>query len=94
MNAEDRAAKYAELKGESSPLKSRPSLTFLIDVLAARDHTIREQWVKAMELRLVRDELEKCQQSEGVNGYENCKEFTQRYLSMLKDHRVRRHLPQ
>ncbi|KZT42164.1 hypothetical protein SISSUDRAFT_109950 [Sistotremastrum suecicum HHB10207 ss-3] len=72
MNAADREAKYAELK----------------DVLAARDHTIREQWVKAMELRLVREELEKCQQSEGVNGYENCKDFAQRYLSMLKDHRV------
>lgn len=44
-----------------------------------------------MELRLVREELEKCQQSEGVNGYENCKDFAQRYLSMLKDHRVRHH---
>lgn len=43
-----------------------------------------------MEVRLVRDELEKCQKGEGVNHYENCKWLADKYLQMLQDNRVRR----
>ncbi|KAF8896224.1 hypothetical protein BD779DRAFT_1668056 [Infundibulicybe gibba] len=57
--------------------------------LQERENHIRESWVKAMEARLVRDELEKCQQGEGVNHYENCKWLSEKYLNMLKDNKVR-----
>ncbi|KAG6844958.1 hypothetical protein H0H87_002072 [Tephrocybe sp. NHM501043] len=59
-----------------------------------RDHHLRESWVRAMEARLVRDELEKCQKGEGVNHYENCKWLSEKYLNMLRDSKVRcRFLP-
>ena len=41
-----------------------------------------------MEVKLVRDELEKCQKAEGVNHYESCKWLSEKYLQMLKDNRV------
>ncbi|KAG5720932.1 hypothetical protein E4T56_gene864 [Termitomyces sp. T112] len=54
----------------------------------ARDAHIHESWVRAMEARLVRDELEKCQQGEGVNHYENCKWLSEKYLNMLRENKV------
>lgn len=39
---------------------------------AAQDAIIREQWVKSMMARLVRDELGKCYYREGVNHLEKC----------------------
>ena len=39
---------------------------------AAQDAVIREQWVKAMMARLIRDELGKCYYREGVNHLEKC----------------------
>ncbi|KAF9048599.1 NADH-ubiquinone oxidoreductase 12 kDa subunit [Panaeolus papilionaceus] len=57
--------------------------------LEERDNFIRESWVKAMELRLVRDELGKCQKAEGVNHYESCKWLADKYLTMLKENRVK-----
>ncbi|PFH53098.1 hypothetical protein AMATHDRAFT_73626 [Amanita thiersii Skay4041] len=56
--------------------------------LKERDEFIRESWVKAMEARLVRDELEKCQKAEGVNHYETCRWLSDKYLQMLRDNRV------
>ncbi|KAF8656781.1 hypothetical protein AX16_002333 [Volvariella volvacea WC 439] len=56
--------------------------------LQERDDHIRESWVRAMEARLVREELEKCQKAEGVNHYENCKWLADKYLDMLKRNRV------
>ncbi|KAK7454461.1 hypothetical protein VKT23_011217 [Stygiomarasmius scandens] len=56
--------------------------------LESRDEHIRESWVRAMEAKLVRDELDKCQRSEGVNHYENCKYLSELYLSKLRDARV------
>ncbi|KAG5648871.1 hypothetical protein DXG03_000220 [Asterophora parasitica] len=55
-----------------------------------RDDHIRESWVRAMEARLVRDELDKCQKGEGVNHYENCKWLSEKYIKMLSENRVRR----
>lgn len=43
-----------------------------------------------MEARLVRDALDECHRTEGVNHYENCKQLSQRYMQMLKENRVRR----
>jgi hypothetical protein len=57
--------------------------------LAERDRHLRESWVRAMEARLVREELEKCQKGEGVNHYENCKWLADKYITMLKENRVR-----
>ncbi|KIJ52599.1 hypothetical protein M422DRAFT_243383 [Sphaerobolus stellatus SS14] len=56
---------------------------------AERDHTIREQWIKAMEFRIVQEGLSKCQKYEGVNHYENCKEWTERYLALLPDAKIK-----
>jgi len=42
-----------------------------------------------MEVRLVRDELEKCQKNEGVNHYENCGWLADKYIQMLQNNRVR-----
>ena len=39
---------------------------------AAQDAIIREQWVRSMMARLVRDELGKCYYREGVNHLEKC----------------------
>jgi hypothetical protein len=39
---------------------------------AVQDSIIREQWVKTMMARLVRDELGKCYYKEGVNHLEKC----------------------
>lgn len=57
--------------------------------LAERENHLRESWVKAMEARIVRDELEKCQKGEGVNHYENCRWLADKYITMLKENRVR-----
>ncbi|KAI0346565.1 NADH-ubiquinone oxidoreductase 12 kDa subunit [Trametopsis cervina] len=56
--------------------------------LKEREDTIRESWIRTMEARLVRDNLQKCYRSEGVNHLENCKELAERYADMLRDHRV------
>ena len=63
---------------------------FQIAKLQAREDHIRESWVKAMELRLVQQELNKCHLAEGVNHYENCKWLAEKYLDMLKTNKVRR----
>ena len=39
---------------------------------AARDAILREQWVKSMMARLVREEMGKCYWREGVNHLEKC----------------------
>ena len=39
---------------------------------AAQDAVIREQWVRSMMARLVRDEMGKCYRREGVNHLEKC----------------------
>lgn len=39
---------------------------------AAQDAVIREQWVKSMMARLVREEMGKCYWREGVNHLEKC----------------------
>ncbi|KAJ8106457.1 hypothetical protein ONZ43_g7059 [Nemania bipapillata] len=54
----------------------------------AQDAVIREQWVQVMMGRLVREELSKCYYREGVNHLEKCGSLREKYLQMLKDHRV------
>jgi len=57
--------------------------------LAARDAHIRESWVRAMEARIVHDQLQSCYRAEGVNHYETCRELSEKYLTLLKENRVR-----
>jgi len=57
--------------------------------LKDREDHLRESWVKAMEARLVRDELVKCQRHEGVNSLENCKWLSEKYIQMLQDNKVK-----
>lgn len=56
--------------------------------LAERDQTLRESWVRTMEAKLVRDKLDRCYQTEGVNHLESCKDLRERYIEMLRDNRV------
>ena len=56
--------------------------------LQEREELMMESWVKTMELRLVRDELDKCHKAEGVNHYENCRWLAEKYLHMMRENRV------
>lgn len=83
-------AKVAEIRSASSyTLKGSYLIFFYIDKLQERDEHIRESWVKAMEVRLVANELAKCHKAEGVNHYENCAWLSEKYMAMLKENRVR-----
>ncbi|CAL1716793.1 unnamed protein product [Somion occarium] len=57
--------------------------------LKQRDEIIRESWVKTMEARIVRDNLQKCYRIEGVNHLESCKHLADRYITMIKENRVK-----
>ncbi|KAG9102451.1 hypothetical protein FS749_000042 [Ceratobasidium sp. UAMH 11750] len=59
------------------------------NVQESRENHIREAWIKVMETRLVREELQKCHKFEGVNHYQSCKELAERYIDMLKDAKVK-----
>nr|VWO95886.1 Aspartyl proteinase [Ganoderma boninense] len=56
--------------------------------LAERERTLRESWIRNMEAKLVRDKLDHCYQTEGVNHLESCKDLRERYIEMLRDNRV------
>lgn len=78
-------AKVAEIKGRFILLQERlRRFTYISAKLEERDNLIREAWVKSMEVRLVREELGKCHEAEGVNHYENCKWLADKYLGMLR----------
>lgn len=47
-----------------------------------------------MQTRLVREELQKCWRTEGVNHYEVCHHLTAKYLDMLRDNKVSLNLVQ
>ncbi|KAE9980084.1 hypothetical protein BLS_009168 [Venturia inaequalis] len=56
---------------------------------AAQDSIIREQWVRSMMARLVREEMGKCYWREGVNHLEKCGHLRERYLELLKDAKIK-----
>ncbi|KAJ2489930.1 hypothetical protein IWW37_003560 [Coemansia sp. RSA 2050] len=47
------------------------------------DRLVRDQWVKIMKLRIVREKLTECYHREGVNHMQNCRELAERYLRDL-----------
>ena len=59
-----------------------------LDKLKAQENLLRESWIRAMEARIVRDNLQKCYRVEGVNNIESCKHLADRYTQMLKENRV------
>lgn len=63
-------------------------LSLTAAVQEAREAKVRDDWVKTMEARLVREELAKCWREEGVNHYQSCHALTEKYLDMLRSHRV------
>ncbi|KAG0639972.1 hypothetical protein HOY80DRAFT_885510 [Tuber brumale] len=56
---------------------------------AAQDAVIREQWVRTMMARLVREELSKCYRREGVNHLARCGVLRERYMELLKDSKIK-----
>jgi hypothetical protein len=51
---------------------------------------LKEGWIKAMMLRLVRDQLNACYKDNGVNHYENCAHLSELYLKWMREgYRVR-----
>lgn len=58
------------------------------DELKRREDHIKESWVKAMEARLVREELQKCYRGEGVNHLQNCKSLAEQYARMIRENKV------
>ncbi|OZJ05431.1 hypothetical protein BZG36_01616 [Bifiguratus adelaidae] len=57
-------------------------------ILDARAQKIRDDWVKAMEARIIREQLAKCYRTQGVNHYEKCRHLTDLYLQALKENKV------
>ena len=87
--SDDRAA---ELKGaypSTSFYLARAHYSAFSARLAARDAHVRESWVRAMEARIVRDQLQTCYRAEGVNHYETCRELSEKYITLLRENRVR-----
>lgn len=44
--------------------------------------------MRSVEAQLVREKLDRCYESEGVNHLESCKDLRERYIDMLRDNRV------
>ncbi|KAI4138180.1 MAG: hypothetical protein L6R39_006930 [Caloplaca ligustica] len=59
---------------------------------AAQDAVLKEQWVKSMMARLIREQLAKCYYREGVNHLEKCGQLRERYFQALKEAKVRGYL--
>ncbi|KAL0080767.1 hypothetical protein F4703DRAFT_1871004 [Phycomyces blakesleeanus] len=57
-------------------------------VYAARNQKIRDDWVKAMEARIIKEKLDECYRTEGVNHYQNCRELANMYFTALKENKV------
>jgi hypothetical protein len=54
------------------------------------DIILREQWIRGMMLRIVRDQLNACHKDNGVNHYENCAHLSELYLKWVRaGYRVR-----
>lgn len=57
--------------------------------LKEREEIIRESWVRAMEAKIVRDNITQCYRLEGVNHTERCKDLADKYARMLQENKVR-----
>ncbi|RUS17283.1 hypothetical protein BC937DRAFT_90161, partial [Endogone sp. FLAS-F59071] len=57
-------------------------------LLAAREQKLRDDWVRAMEVRVIREQLSKCYKTEGVNHYQNCRHLADLYLQAIRQNNV------
>lgn len=92
-------AKFEDYQGEQRKLDlvlqldhGSDSLLFAA-VIDAQEAKIRSDWVNTMEARLVREELAKCWRTEGVNHYQSCHALSEKYLEMVRTHRVSQRSP-
>ncbi|CDZ97556.1 hypothetical protein [Phaffia rhodozyma] len=72
----------------TSPL---PSREIAEGMYIDRKNHIIEQEVRAAEIMIVREVLEECAATEGVNSKENCSHLVRQYLRMLKTHQSSGH---
>ncbi|KAN0134773.1 hypothetical protein V8E53_007558, partial [Lactarius tabidus] len=56
--------------------------------IAARDAHVHGSWVRTMEARIVRDQLQSCYRTEGVNHYETFRELSEKYTTFLRENRM------
>ena len=54
-----------------------------------RKDELFEQWVRVMELRIVREKLKECYLTEGVNRYYSCRALAERVRDMTATHRLK-----
>lgn len=66
----------------------RSVFDWIVARLKERDDIIRESWVRAMEAKIVRENINECYRLEGVNHLEKCKDLVDRYAVMLKENKV------
>ncbi|KAI8327610.1 hypothetical protein BD560DRAFT_417804 [Blakeslea trispora] len=57
-------------------------------IYAARNQKIRDDWVKAMEARIIKEKLDECYRTEGVNHYQSCRHLADLYFDALKNNKV------
>lgn len=63
-----------------------------VDLKAAQETLLKEQFVKVEYLKLVRKALENCWKVSGPNGYEDCRELADKYLALLPESRAQGYL--
>lgn len=86
------SASFLSRKPSVPPTFDNVDMSDTLAVKAAQDSIIREQWVRSMMARLVRDEMGRCYRREGVNHLEKCSLLRNRYLELLKESKVRGYL--
>ncbi|EJT48771.1 NADH-ubiquinone oxidoreductase 12 kDa subunit [Trichosporon asahii var. asahii CBS 8904] len=69
-------------------LDYRPTVEEYGKTIKGREDHIRESWIRCMEARIVRENLQKCYYFEGVNHYANCKDLADKYAKMIRDNKV------
>ncbi|GAC98354.1 NADH-ubiquinone oxidoreductase 12 kDa subunit, mitochondrial precursor [Pseudozyma hubeiensis SY62] len=65
-----------------------PTASNHTETLSQREEKVRESWVRTMEARIVREELQKCHKAEGVNHYQACSDLAKKYHSLLADAKI------
>ncbi|WVO23270.1 uncharacterized protein IAS62_004619 [Cryptococcus decagattii] len=70
-------------------MATTPAMDEYRERIKSREEHIRESWIKAMEARIVRDELQKCYRGEGINQLQNCKVLAEKYAAMIRDNKVK-----
>ena len=91
----ERKAWRAPIEGESNYAHPDSTASYVACLMCLGKRMMldiigREAWIKAMMLRLVRDQLNACYKDNGVNHYENCAHLSELYLKWMREgYRVR-----